>query len=163
MTVRKISWIALFVSLSIVGAYIKIPSPVGSTALDIFPALVAAVLLDKKAGAMVGALGHSVSALFVAMPLGIFHVLIALEMAVIVWLFGYFYRSNRVFASLLFIFLNGIVASAPFILIMSFEFYLAITPGLLLASTLNVILAVVLLPKMEDVLKAREVDIPWSS
>ena len=42
MNVRTISTLAVFIALSVVGAFIKIPSPIGSMALDSFPALLAA-------------------------------------------------------------------------------------------------------------------------
>lgn len=161
MNVRKISITALFVSLSVVGAYIKIPAPIASVALDIFPALIAGVLVDRKAGALVGGLGHLVSAFFGGVPLGIFHLLVGLEMAVIVWLFATMYRDRPALASVLFVFLNGIVASIPFIFILSFEFYLAITPSLLMASAFNVLLALLTLPRFEKILAERELNLKW--
>ena len=50
MNVRTISTLAVFIALSVVGAFIKIPSPIGSMALDSFPALLAAALLGPVAG-----------------------------------------------------------------------------------------------------------------
>ncbi len=161
MTVQKISSISLFIALSVVGALIKIPSPVGSVALDLFPALVAVVLLGKKSGAVVGAFGHLASAFLVAMPLGLFHLMIAGEMALLVWLFGLLYDSNRFGAASVFVFLNGLVASIPFIYIMSLEFYIAITPSLLIASTLNVAIAWILLPRLQSHLKPGWVQPKW--
>ena len=43
MNTKKMSLLALFVALSIIGAMIKIPAVVGSVALDAFPALVVVV------------------------------------------------------------------------------------------------------------------------
>ena len=156
MKIRKISVIALFVSLSVVGAYIKIPAPVASVALDIFPALVAGVVIDRKAGALVAGFGHFISAFFGGLPLGIFHLMVAFEMALIVWLFAIIYRSKPIIASLLFVFLNGVVASIPFIFIISLEFYLTLIPSLTIASAVNVILAVIILPRLESILSESE-------
>src|SRR5699024_61449 len=136
---------------------IKIPSPVGSVALDVFPALVAVVLIGKKSGAIVALLGHIISALLGGMPLGPFHFLIAIEMALIVWLFGYLYNHTRLGSTFAFIILNGLVASVPFIFVMSLEFYLALTPSLLIAATVNSVLAVILIPRVESIFKARMV------
>lgn len=48
--------------------------------------------------------GHLLSALIGGMPLGPFHVLIAVEMAVLVWVFGYFYqKGKRVLGGVLFV------------------------------------------------------------
>lgn len=157
MQIQKISFISLFVALSIVGAYIKIPSPVGSVALDVFPALVAVILIGRKSGATVAFLGHMISALLGGMPLGPFHFLIAVEMALIVWLFGYLYHYSRLGSTLVFVFLNGLVASAPFIFVMSLEFYLALTPSLLIAATVNGLIAVILIPRIESIFKSRMV------
>lgn len=161
MNVKKISVTALFVSLSVVGAYLKIPAPIASVALDIFPALIAGVLVDRKVGAAVGGLGHILSAFFGGMPLGIFHLLVGLEMAFIVWLFATMYRARPALASVLFVFLNGVVASIPFIFIISFEFYLAIIPSLIIASAVNVLLALLALPRLEKILMERELNIKW--
>lgn len=161
MNVRKISMIALFVSLSIVGAYIKIPAPIASVALDIFPALIAGVIIDRRAGAIVASSGHILSAFFGGMPLGILHVVIGIEMGLIVWLFATLYRSKPIQASVLFVLLNGLVASLPFIFILSFEFYLAIIPSLTMAAIFNVILALITLPRLESILVKGETRIKW--
>lgn len=162
MNVRKITSVSLFISLSVIGAYIKIPSPIASVALDIFPALVAGVLIDEKAGAIVGAFGHFISALFGGMPLGPFHIMIAVEMALIVWLFAYLYnKSKPILSSILFVLLNGVFASVPFIFILSLEFYLALIPSLILASTVNVVLALIILPRLESIIEKQQVKFKW--
>lgn len=161
MKIKKISVIALFVSLSVVGAYIKIPAPIASVALDIFPALIAGVIIDPKAGGIVAGFGHFVSAFFGGLPLGIFHLMIGFEMALIVWLFAIIYQSKPILASILFVVLNGLVASLPFVFILSFEFYLTLIPSLTLASTFNVLLALIILPRLESILREREVRIRW--
>lgn len=159
MKIKRVSIIALFVSLTVIGAAIKIPAVITSISLDIFPALIAGVLIDRKAGAIVAGFGHFVSAFFGGLPLGIFHLLIGVEMALIVWLFAMIYQSKPVLASLLFVFLNGVLASLPFIFILSFEFYLTLIPSLTLASALNVLLALIILPRLKSILLDNEVQI----
>src|SRR4051794_20093391 len=89
---KLVSGLAMLTALSVVGAMIKIPAIVGSVALDVFPALLASVLFGAGAGALVGAFGHLLSALIGGFPLGPLHFLIAGEMAVLVWVFGRFYK-----------------------------------------------------------------------
>src|SRR5699024_11807817 len=58
MDIKKISLLALFIALSVIGSFIKIPAVVGSIALDAFPALLAVVLIGTTAGAVVAGMGH---------------------------------------------------------------------------------------------------------
>lgn len=149
---RRMSLIALFVALSVIGSMVKIPGPIGSVALDAFPALVLAVFIGGKSGALVAAMGHLVSALFAGMPLGPMHLLVAVEMAMIVWLFGVIYQSNKkIMAGALFVFLNGMIASLPFILLVSLPFYLSLLPSLVIGSAFNVILALIFIPRFEPI------------
>ncbi|WP_066064656.1 ECF transporter S component [Neobacillus soli] len=148
---KMISWLAMFSALSAVGAMIKIPAIVGSVALDAFPALLAAALFGGGAGAIVGAFGHLLSALLGGFPLGPMHFLIALEMAVLVWLFGSLYKNNKkVSASALFIIGNSFVAPLPFIFLMNKGFYLAIVPSLLIGSILNTAIGLVVIPRLSS-------------
>ncbi|QCJ42343.1 ECF transporter S component [Bacillus sp. S3] len=148
---KLVSWLAMFTALSAVGAAIKIPAIVGSVALDIFPALLAAALLGGGAGAIVAAFGHLLSALAGGFPLGPMHFLIAGEMAVLVWLFGMLYRkSHKISAIVLFILGNAIVAPLPFILLMNIGFYLAIVPSLLVGSIINTGFAIIVIPRLSS-------------
>ncbi|WP_110928262.1 ECF transporter S component [Bacillus massiliglaciei] len=152
LNIRTVSLLGLFIALSGAGGILKIPSIIGSIALDSFPALIAAVLLGPWAGAIAGGLGHLLSALMASMPLGPFHFLIMLEMAVLIWLFGYLYRAGKAFAaSLLFFAGNGFILSVPFIYIISMSFYAALLPGMLAATVINLLLALILLPRLKPI------------
>lgn len=48
MNVKKINILAIFIAISVIGAFIKIPSFIGSVALDSFPSLIAGVLLGGE-------------------------------------------------------------------------------------------------------------------
>src|SRR5699024_11545012 len=76
MTAKRISYLALFIALSVIGGLITLTSPVGSIALDSFPALIAAVWIGKNSGAIVGTVGHLMSALLGGFVLGPFHIMI---------------------------------------------------------------------------------------
>ena len=74
---------ALLSALSGVGAFIPIPSPVGSIALDSAPGYFAALAYGALDGAGVCAIGHLLSAARAGYPLGTVHLLVALLMAVV--------------------------------------------------------------------------------
>lgn len=153
MNGKWVSFLAMLTALSVVGAMIKIPAIVGSPALDAFPALLAAVLLRPWAGALVGAFGHLLSALIAGFPLGPMHLLIAVEMAVLVWVFGHFYKNNKILASVLFILGNSFVAPLPFIYLLNTGFYIGIVPSLLIGSIINTVIAMVAIPRLSSVVK----------
>lgn len=154
MNTKKLTIIALFIALSAVGGFIKLPSAVGSIALDIFPALIAVIIVGNKSGALVGGLGHMISAQLGGLPLGPLHLMIAVEMALLVLLFGLLYQSGRrILASILFVLGNGLLAALPFAFIISFSFYIAIAPMLLLAAFINTILALLIISKLKPFFK----------
>lgn len=147
---KKLSLLALFIALSIIGSMIKIPAVIGSVAIDAFPALVVAVLIGRKSGALVAAIGHLLSALIGGMPLGPMHLIIAVEMAIIVWIFSLLYQANKkMLAGGAFVVLNGLIAPLPFILLLSFPFYLSLVPSLVIGSAFNMILALIFIPRLE--------------
>ncbi|KMY53047.1 membrane protein [Bacillus sp. FJAT-27231] len=150
MRIKRISWLALFTALSVVGGMIKVPAILASVALDSFPALLAAGFLGAGPGALVAAFGHLLSALTGGMPMGPFHFLIAAEMAGAVWLFAKIYHSHkRIAAIITFIVLNGFVLPVPFVFAMGWEFYVTIVPSLVVASVLNSVLAWAALPRLQ--------------
>lgn len=75
--------IALLSALSGVGAFIPIPSPVGSVALDSAPGYFAALAYGPLSGALICAMGHAISATRAGYPLGVIHVPVALLMATV--------------------------------------------------------------------------------
>lgn len=144
----------MFTALSVVGASIKIPAIVGSVALDVFPALLAAALINSRGGAMVAAFGHLISALLGGFPLGPMHFLIAVEMALLVWIFGVFNKNNQKIAAIaVFILGNSFAAPMPFIFLISKAFYFSIVPSLLIGSILNTGIALFVIPRLSFLVK----------
>jgi uncharacterized membrane protein len=151
MTARKISILAFFIALSVVGAMIKVPAIIGSVALDAFPALLASAILGGGAGAIVGGLGHMASALIGGMPMGSLHFIVAIEMALLAFLFAYVYRKGKkVWASIIFVVGNAFIAPLPFILFFDLTFYFALLPSLLVGSLLNTVLALIAIPRLKS-------------
>ena len=144
--------LVIFISLSIVGSFIKIPAGIGSLAFDSMPALVAAVIWSPLWGMVVAGAGHLMSAGIAGFPIGPLHILVALQMAGLIFLFGYFYRKNRpILAIILFLTGNGLIAPFMFWKILGLGFVLGIIPGLLAASVLNVFVAGLIIPRLKTV------------
>ena len=149
MTVKtqQIALAAVFISLSAIGGMVKIPLGIASIALDAMPALVAALFLAAPLAGLIAAAGHLLSALFGGMPLGPFHLLIALEMFAAVWLFAKLHRSGRNWLKWgAFIIGNGVLAAIPFYFLLSPAFFYASVPGLLLATSMNAAVAAFIAP-----------------
>ncbi|WP_028393366.1 ECF transporter S component [Bacillus cihuensis] len=154
MNVKQMSALAIFIALSAAGAFIKIPGIIGSVALDSFPSLLAACLLGPVAGAVVGGLGHLISAIIGGMLLGPLHFIIMLEMALLAWTFGILYRGgNKLGASLLFFVGNAFISPIPFIIIISWSFFVALIPSLTIATAINLGIALILLPRLTPILQ----------
>lgn len=151
MNAKKITLIALFIALSLIGAQIKL---VYSIALDAMPAFLAAAVLGPIPGALVGFLGHMLTAVTSGFPFTLpIHLIIGASMAVVCWIFGVGAgKLPRTLNVGLAIFLNGVAATFVSVLAMEWVglipqwqmMFMALIGPLLLASTVNVILAGVL-------------------
>jgi riboflavin transporter FmnP len=144
-TVKKMIICALFIALSVIGAFIK---PFGgSIAFDSMPAFLAASLLGPFFGSIVGLVGHLVSASLSGFPLSIgIHIIVAVEMAIVMFVYGFIAKkANIIIAAIVGVILNGVAATAVFILIpnMGIPFFLAMVGPLTLVSAINVALAVI--------------------
>jgi uncharacterized membrane protein len=141
-TVARLTITATLVALSVVGSYLKIPSPTGTVALDSLPGFLGAILLGYPEGAVIGFLGHILTSLNVGFPLGLpVHLLIACEMAVICVLFRLLYQKNRILGIACGVFLNGVLAPATLVPVFGWGFFTGIVVSLLVASAVNIILA----------------------
>jgi hypothetical protein len=152
---NKLTLLALFVSLSAAGGLIKIPAVVGSVALDSLAALLAASIIGGGFGAVTAMFGHLISSLLAGFPLGPLHLLIAVEMAGAVWLFGVIFKQSPVIAAGLFFILNAFIAPFPFIFIISKEFYFSILPSLCIGAFLNLTIAHFAYPPLNRFFQAK--------
>lgn len=150
MNVKRINILAIFIAISVIGAFIKIPSFIGSVALDSFPSLIAGVFLGGVAGGVVAAFGHLVSSLIGGLPLGVFHLFIAAEMFLLVLLFTKVYQSGkRIVSYFFFVLANGVILPIPFLWLLGKGFYLSMVPVLLVGAVLNGIIALLLMPRLD--------------
>ena len=130
--------------MSAVGAFIKVPSPTGTVALDSWPGYLCAVLVDYQAGGLVAFLGHLASAFTAGFPLGLpMHSAVALEMSLCAWTFGWVAKKlGLVPAMIVAIILNGVAAPAAMIPWLGTGFFAAMLVPLTGASAINVVVAV---------------------
>jgi putative membrane protein len=145
LTPRRVARIAILVALSGAGAFIKIPSPTGTVALDSAPGYLAAAVFSPLEGGIVGALGHLISAATAGLPLGLpVHLIVAAEMFLFAWVFGWLSRrvgllAGGVAAALL----NGLLAPAILIPVGGLGMYVAQVVPLLAGSAINIVVAAV--------------------
>jgi riboflavin transporter FmnP len=157
---KKLSYLTLFIAMSALGAMVKIPAIIGTVALDSLPALIASVLLGPIGGAIVASLGHIISALLSGLPLGPFHLLIAIEMAILVFLFGVLYKiGKKRFSYFLFIVGNAFVAPLPFLFIIHANFYFSILPSLFIGTIMNILLAIIVLPRLQGLNRSKHKEV----
>lgn len=150
-TTVKLVYIATLVAISFIGSLIKIQ---GTIALDSMAGFFAALFLGPIPGALVGSIGHLLTAMTSGFPLTLpIHLVITLQMALFVYIFGRVYeKTNEIVACTVAIILNGIVAVlmlAPITIWVGFPlsgkaFIYAMVGPLTLASAVNIILASVI-------------------
>ncbi len=143
MSTKTIARMGLFIALSAVGAFLKIPSPTGTVALDSAPGYFAAATFGGGEAALVIALGHLLSSGIVGFPLTLpIHLLIAGEMAALAYLFGFLVRrTNGYIAVPVTVLANGILAPLSMVPIFGWPFFLGMVVPLLVGSLLNILVA----------------------
>lgn len=147
MGTKKLALAALFISLSAVGGMIKIPLGIASIALDSMPALLSVLFFSAPLAAVIAIFGHLISAFLGGMPLGPFHLLIAAEMGLIVWLFAKLHAAGmKRLKWVVFVGFNGVIAAVPFYFLLSPSFFYATVPALLVAAAVNAAAAAVSIP-----------------
>lgn len=148
---KQLTLAAMFAALCAIGGLFKIPLGMTSTALDSTPALVSAVFLPPMIAGIVAFIGHIVSALSGGFPLGPFHLLIAGEMLLVIYIFTRLHQANfRIAKWLFFIIANGLLAPLPFYLLISPAFFIGAVPGIFIATIFNAVIAAIILPFLKN-------------
>ena len=93
INIRSIIAAAAFSALSAVTAQIKLPSTIGSVALDSAPAFFAAGFISPIVGGFVGFAGHLASAATAGFPSGPLHLVIASGMFIVCLSYGAIVRA----------------------------------------------------------------------
>lgn len=146
--IRAVVITAIFVALAAAGGLLKLPSPVGSIALDSAPSYFVAGFFSPVLGGIVGFFGHLASASIAGFPLALAHGVVAVLQFCWALIFGLVIRKGKklwalVAASGVAIVLNGVIAPLALALLFpSFREMLAgLIPFLLVASAANVLIA----------------------
>lgn len=96
------------------------------------------------------------SALIGGLPLGIFHLFIAAEMCLLVFVFTKIYQTGNQFVSYMwFVLGNGIILPLPFFVFLGKGFYVSMVPVLLIGAVVNGMIAKLLIPRLESFLNGR--------
>lgn len=160
---KQLVLIGLFIAMSVVGGYIKLPNPITSSiAFDSLPAFLSSLLLGGIPGAVVGFLGHMASAALGGFPLSLpIHLLIGIEMSVIMVIFNLCAKKLNLFIAVIAgIILNGVVTPASLILIpgMGMPVFLAAVLPLTVASALNIIICALVYNPVKKAISKEVVD-----
>ncbi|GEM_PF-279748 len=142
-TPRRITRMAIFISLSAVGAMIKIPSPTGTVSLDSCPGYFSAASFGYLEGSIVAALGHLFTAFTIGFPLGLpVHLYIACQMALYVMVFRYLIkRFHPIVGIITATALNGILSAYLIIPFGGIGLATALIVPLTIGSAVNILIA----------------------
>lgn len=147
---KKMTLTAMVIALCAIGALIKIPVFTTSAALDAAPAFISAVFLPPILTGVAGGMGHMLTAVTSGMPLGPFHVIIAVTMFFVVAGFSYLHKKEKHVLKWSWAFIgNAILSPLPFYFLISPAFYVASVPGLMVATAINLVLAAAVMPALQ--------------
>ncbi|WP_339215672.1 ECF transporter S component [Solibacillus sp. FSL W8-0372] len=152
---RFIILTALIAAMCAIGSFIKIPVGVVTTAaLDSAPAFISAIFLPPIFAGAAGALGHIATGLTSGFPLGVFHIIIAVEMFIIVAIFAVMHRKGLHISKWIFVVIgNGVIAPLPFYFLISPAFYIGSIASLSIATFVNCLIAIVVMPVIKNVVQ----------
>ncbi len=138
----RLTAVSLATALSAVGAFLKVPGPVGSIALDSWPGYLSVLVLGPE-GATVAFTGHLASALTAGLPLGLpLHCAIAIEMVFCSLAFGWVKaRLGAIAGALAAVFLNALAAPAILLPWLGKGLVASLILPLFLAASMNVVAA----------------------
>ena len=161
MNKTKLRWTVLtglVAAICAIGSLIPLPGFIKSAALDSAPAFISVAFLPPLYSGIAGALGHLATGLTSGFPQGPFHILIAVEMFIIVYVFNILHKKGFQLLKWVFlIFANGVLTPLPFYFIISPAFYSGAVSALTLAAAVNAVVAMVVLPIVSRVYKKSKV------
>lgn len=168
MKTKNLVLCALFIAICFVGANIKI---VYSIAFDSMAGFLGALVLGPVYGAIIGALGHFLTALTSGFPLTLpVHLITMVTMAITMFAFGLTYKALRkknLILAVLISALVGIIINSPVSLLVDYPLLInmmpkaaiiGLAPILTLAATLNVAVAFLIYKFLPKGLKKYESD-----
>lgn len=143
---------ALISALCVIGGFIKVPGFITTAALDTAPAFISVAFLPPLYSGFAALIGHFATSLTSGFPLGPFHILIAVEMFIIVYVFNILHQKGyKIMKWIFLIVANGVLSPLPFYFIMSPAFYSAAVVSLTIATVINALVAFILIPVILNV------------
>lgn len=149
---------ALISALCVIGGFIKVPGFITTSALDTAPAFISVAFLPPLFSGFAALIGHFATSLTSGFPLGPFHILIAVEMFIIVYVFNILHQKGyKIMKWIFLIVANGVLSPLPFYFIMSPAFYSAAVVSLTIATVINALVAFILIPVILNVVNKGKV------
>jgi uncharacterized membrane protein len=141
-----IARIAIFSALTVIGSFIKTPSPIPSVAFDSSPGFFAALYFGVFDGALVCGIGHIATSVISGFPLGALHLPIALGMALSGAAIGFVNKLNKKWGFIPGLIVGVAINTALVVLavpVITWAGAIAFAPLLLLGASLNAIVAAI--------------------
>jgi len=139
-----IARITMFSALTVIGSFIKTPSPIPSVAFDSSPGFFAALYFGTIDGALVCGIGHIVTSVISGFPLGIFHIPIAIGMALAGAAIAIVNKLNKKWGFIPALIVGVAINTASVVFavpVITWAGAITFTPLLLLGASLNAIVA----------------------
>ncbi|MGQ4915571.1 MAG: ECF transporter S component [Candidatus Asgardarchaeia archaeon] len=141
-TPKRIARMAIFIALSAVGSFIKIPSPTGTVAMDSCPGYFSVLAWGYLEGAIVISLGHLFTAATVGFPLGWLHIVVAIGMIIWAAMLKFFTDKIHIVAGVIAGTIgNGVLGAAMMVPFFGWGFFYALLPFLTVASLIDISIA----------------------
>ncbi|MFQ6080548.1 MAG: ECF transporter S component [Candidatus Bathyarchaeia archaeon] len=140
----RVARIPVFTALCVIGSFIHPPSPIQTVAFDSSPGFFAALYFGALDGALTTGIGHIVTSIINGFPLGPFHLPIAFGMALAGGATGLVNRIDKKWGFIPAAITGVAVNTASVIVVVpliGWAAALAFVPFLLLAASLNAIIA----------------------
>lgn len=142
---RKLVLIALFLAISYLGAFIKIPGPAQSIALDSFSGYLGGLVLGGVYGGFIGSLGHIFTSMVSGFPLSLpVHMIISAMMFFAILAYSILTKKfNIVVGTVVGTIINGVLMPVMLMVLPGMDkgFLIALIPILTIASFVNIIIA----------------------
>lgn len=148
---------ALIAAICVIGSFIKVPGFITTAALDSAPAFLSIAFLPPLFSGLVGGIGHLATAFTSGFPFGPLHIVIAIEMFIIVYIFNVLHSKGfNILKWLFLIVANGILSAIPFYFLISPGFFIGALPSLLVATIINVVITMIAMPIISKVFNQRK-------
>lgn len=147
----RIARVAILIALSAVGALIKIPSPVGTVALDAAPAFVAAFAFTMPEAVLVAFLGHLFTSATMGFPLTVpVHLIVAVMMIAAVAAAGWLARHVNLWVGVVAgVLVNAVLAPLVLVPLLGWGFFVGAFVSLLVGAVVNVLVGVAVAKALE--------------